>query len=197
MKQAAAADLLVSASQWSTSDNAIISTCQQFSIALSALSGYYNLDDPMPDSKKQLISSAQDISRLLVTLTTHVSALIQRTPDKRLKKQLQDSVHRLVLLAQQIKILSAVKAGSPHDKDSEEQLASVARNIVSEVEGKVLRSCEAAELAARSKGSDQSSGLRFRRQVFIGGKREDQNSLKKVGSFDHVKTSSPIKTTTR
>lgn len=115
-----------------------------------------------PVAKKGFITTAKDIWMVAMELKVDMDLLMQKCSDARLRMQLKISLSKIEMLAQQLKIVSAVKASNPSDADSEVQLVTCAQNL-SDAMMVVLRDAEAAALRV----SDKDVGLyRFRRAIY-------------------------------
>ncbi|KAJ3410244.1 kinesin-like protein Klp8 [Chytridiales sp. JEL 0842] len=132
--QAAAQELKVEASHWTSDGNPIIEAANLISEYLSELSNHHNLlkTNPLPETKKSFIKSAQNISLEASRLVSYATPLMERCTDKRLKTQLKGSLDRLTTLGQQLKILAAVKTSAPGDTDQDALLVACARNLMQE-----------------------------------------------------------------
>jgi hypothetical protein len=111
------------------------------------------------DAANQMISEAGELS-------LQALPIVQACEDPALARQLELDLERISTLSKQMKIVSTVKSLNPADTDADEQMASVARNLVSAVQIG-LRDCEAASLRV-SRGGEKGALLpRFVRNVFL------------------------------
>jgi hypothetical protein len=168
--KAAAQELKVEASHWTSQGNPIIEAAQDISDVLAQLSHFHNLlkRDPTPESKKSFIKSAQDICSQSQKLLSYASPLSERCLDKRLKGQLKGSLDRVTTLGQQLKILAAVKTSAPMDTDRDQQLIACAQNLMVGVKN-CLKESEAASLRVPGPpagGGSAAVTVRFRRNVY-------------------------------
>jgi hypothetical protein len=116
-----------------------------------------------PVSKKSFIQTAQDIAADTVNLIAAVQPLVQQCADKRLVLQIQQTSSRIQTLGQTLKILAAVKASSPRDRDKAVQLVSNGQNLVGSVK-MILR--DAISCSLRLKKGAPSDLFRFRKVVY-------------------------------
>ncbi|KAI8852296.1 hypothetical protein BC829DRAFT_414568 [Chytridium lagenaria] len=154
--QAAAQELKIEASHWTSKDNPIIDAVQKMSARLTDLAPI------TPSSAK--------------TALPKQNALSSPPPNKsykRLKSALLLNLDRIDTLAQQLKIIAAVKTASPGDTDRDLQLVGCAQNLMMAVKS-CLGNAEAGSLRA-AKGWEKNAGgkakpmdmIRFRRNFSL------------------------------
>ena len=81
--------------------------------------------------KSQLIAGAQAIVIESKRIREAAEVIALKCTDKLLSKQLQSTLAKVDTLAHQLKIIAAVKAASPNDRDKGQQLIQCAQNLVS------------------------------------------------------------------
>ncbi|KAI8928410.1 Vinculin family-domain-containing protein [Entophlyctis helioformis] len=170
--KAAGQELKVEASVWSTDDNAIIAAVKSMSQRMLDLSTHHGtLSRSLrsdPSAKRSFIQSAQGIMIDADGLLKAAKPLVDACTDKRLRMQLQGTLNYIQTLAQQLKIVAAVKASSPLDLDTGVQLVSCAQNLMKTVK-LALRDCVSCSLRVRkgSEGAAVSGGVvKFRKVVY-------------------------------
>lgn len=113
-----------------------------------------------------------------LALTAPAREIANACTDKRLKYQLLATLDRIDTLAQQLKILAAVKAASPKDTDKDFQLILCATNLMLSIKS-CLKDCDTITTTRLLKtrrdsnngASTKKSGLEamtFRRKVYKG-----------------------------
>lgn len=117
-----------------------------------------------PATKKAFISAAQQITAQATGVAKSAHPLVKECTDKRLKAQLLGALDKIQTLGQQLKIVAAVKASAPTDRDQDAQLVACATNLMNAVKG-CLRDCESASLRI-SPSVLERIGVRFRRQIY-------------------------------
>ncbi|KAJ3273104.1 hypothetical protein HDV01_004743, partial [Terramyces sp. JEL0728] len=167
--KAAGQELVVEASHWAQQENDIVLIVNKIAQKFLDLSEYHNKlsrhNDPQ--AKRSFIQTAQDIMRETDKLEETVKVLITWCADKRLCNQIQNTLARLVTLAQTLKVIAAVKASSPKDTDKAVQLVSCGQNVVQSVK-MVLR--DAISCSLRLKKDCPSDLVRFRKVIYAKGK---------------------------
>ncbi|KAJ3332633.1 hypothetical protein HDU76_013588 [Blyttiomyces sp. JEL0837] len=155
--QAAAQELKVEASHWSTKSNPIITAATKMSDHLTSLSLHHLQlrKDPTPESKKSFIQAAKEIHDESIQLTTSARPLSEKCSDRRLRVQLSGTLDRVVTLSQQLKIVAAVKASAPNDTDRDSQLIACAQNLMMAAKS-CIRESEASSLRVGSSSSGSS-----------------------------------------
>ncbi|ORY51970.1 Vinculin/alpha-catenin [Rhizoclosmatium globosum] len=146
--QAAAQDILVEASNWSMKDNPIIESSIRISEQLSILArffGFVNRETGNAEAKKEFILASKTIHVEALKISGAVKPIVERCMDKQLAKQLQGSIQWVENLAQQLKIVIAVKTSAPSDASSDVQLIACAKNLMVAVKG-CIRDSEAGSL---------------------------------------------------
>ena len=104
--------------------------------------------DTTDELKSEFMSQAQSICAESKHIARYTGPLIDACTDIRLKSQLSKDIEHLNSLAQQFKILSAVKASSTDDSDREAQLIICAKNIT-RCGKSILNNCRSASLRCR------------------------------------------------
>ena len=164
--KAAGQDLKVEASHWDNEENEIVARVNKIAQKFLDLSLHHKeLAERKvnPQAKKEFIQTAQDIVAETNALVKAVQPLLNGCADKRLTKQMQESTERMLTLAQTLKIIVAVKASSPGDKDKGVQLVMNAQNLVQSVKG-ALRNAISCSLKLKP-DADQKLG-RFRKVIY-------------------------------
>ncbi|KAJ3167700.1 hypothetical protein HDU88_002147 [Geranomyces variabilis] len=163
--KAAAQELKVVASNWSSAENPIVAAVASMSASLGDL-GLLHVDmrkRTTPALKKAFIASAQQITAESVAVCKSSKALVGVCKDKRLTRQLLATIDRIETLGLQLKIVAAVKASTPEDRDQDALLVQCANNMMSSVKAALLDS-ESASLRVTPEALE-AIGVRFRRQV--------------------------------
>jgi hypothetical protein len=116
-----------------------------------------------PASKRSFIQTAQEIAAETVNLVDAIQPLVQHCADRRLVMQIQQTSSRIQTLGQTLKIIAAVKASSPRDRDKAVQLISNGQNLVASVK-MVLR--DAISCSLRLKKGAPADLFRFRKVIY-------------------------------
>ena len=164
--KAAGQDLRVEASHWANEENEIVARVNKIAQKFLDLSLHHKeLAERKvnPQAKKEFIQTAQDIVAETIALVKAVQPLMLGCADKRLTKQIQESTEKMITLAQTLKIIVAVKASSPGDKDKGVQLVMNAQNLVQAVKG-ALRNAISCSLKLKP-DADQKL-VRFRKVIY-------------------------------
>ncbi|KAJ3017517.1 hypothetical protein HKX48_003513 [Thoreauomyces humboldtii] len=124
--KAAAQELKVVASNYSSSNNPLVSAINSMSNSLSDLGNLHVAlrTSRQPGTKRDFISSAQQITAESTNVCAAAGLLVKVSKDKRLKSQLESQVSRIETLGLQLKIVAAVKASAPTDRDQDAQLVA-------------------------------------------------------------------------
>ncbi|KAJ3110571.1 hypothetical protein HDU96_006468 [Phlyctochytrium bullatum] len=172
--QAAAQELKVEASHWSAKDNAIITAAQKMSDRLADL-GTYHIQirkECTPEAKRSFISAAQQIMSEGNAIVLACRPIADHCTDRRLRIALVGDLDRIDTLAQQLKIVAAVKAAAPGDTDRDSQLVACAQNLMQSVRS-CLNHAEAGSIRVAKSGEKVNHGpkgtsnnIRFRRNVY-------------------------------
>ncbi|KAJ3210866.1 hypothetical protein HDU67_004936 [Dinochytrium kinnereticum] len=173
--QAAAQELKIEASHWTSKDNPIIHAAQKMSDRLTDLSHHHHQlrKDASPEAKRAFITAAQQIMSEASAIVLASRPIADACSDKRLKTALLLTLDRIDTLAQQLKIIAAVKTSAPGDTDRDLQLVGCAQNLMVAVKA-CLNHAEAGSLriAKGEKGGGKVGGghpplaIRFRRNVY-------------------------------
>jgi vinculin len=116
-------------------------------------------------AKKSFIQTAQAIMIDTNKFIKAIQPIIDECTDKRLKAQIQSTLNRILTLAQQLKIIAAVKASAPNDSDKGVQLITSSQNLVASIK-KALRDCVSCSIRARKGSNVAESGITFRKIVY-------------------------------
>ncbi|KAI9094399.1 Vinculin/alpha-catenin [Phlyctochytrium arcticum] len=166
--RAAGQQLKVEASNWSHESNSIVAAVASMSNHLLDLSAMHtelrSPSAPKAASKKAFIASAQAITSEANQVARASSPLIAACTDRRLRSQLVSRTDRIQTLGQQLKIVAAVKASAPQDRDRDAQMVACATNLMGAVK-ECLRDCESAALRI-SADKLKEMGVEFRRKVY-------------------------------
>ncbi|TPX64187.1 hypothetical protein SpCBS45565_g06033 [Spizellomyces sp. 'palustris'] len=164
--KAAGQELKVEASNWTSDQNPIVHAVTIMSQNLLDLSTLHTQlrTSAQPATKKAFISSAQQITSQAMTVSQSARPIIEACTDRRLRAQLLACSDKIQTLGQQLKIVAAVKASAPMDRDRDAQLVACAANLMGAVKG-CLRDCESASLRIAPSVLERI-GVRFRRQVY-------------------------------
>ncbi|KAI8818931.1 Vinculin/alpha-catenin [Fimicolochytrium jonesii] len=163
--KAAAQELLVASSHFSAAQNPIITAITHMSASLSSLSTHHtNLRlSPHPSTKKEFIAAAGQIGVEAANVAKAAGVVVGVCPDKRLRATLLGTLDRVQTLGQQLRIVAAVKASAPGDRDQDRLLIACSNNLMNAVKLS-LQDCESASLRVPPHVLEQI-GVRFRRQV--------------------------------
>ncbi|KND00678.1 uncharacterized protein SPPG_03801 [Spizellomyces punctatus DAOM BR117] len=164
--KAAGQELKVEASNWTSTQNPIVHAVTIMSQNLLDLSALHTQlrTSAQPATKKAFIASAQQITSQAMTVSQSARPIIEACTDRRLRAQLLACSDKIQTLGQQLKIVAAVKASAPMDRDRDAQLVACAANLMGAVKG-CLRDCESASLRI-SPSVLERIGVRFRRQLY-------------------------------
>jgi vinculin len=174
--KALAQELKVQVATWTTDGNPIVFHASEISRYMGILSLFsLNLrDSPTPEAKKGFINAAKDILLQTNAFAEPARKLAEKCSDKRLRKQLGLTLEKISTLAQQLKIVAAVKASSPRDTDPDQQLIACAQNLMVAVKT-ALKECESAALRYNAEQRASVPGknppgdtLKFRKMVYRG-----------------------------
>ncbi|KAI8834915.1 Vinculin family-domain-containing protein [Chytridium lagenaria] len=151
--KAAAQELKIEASHWTSKDNPIIDAVQKMSARLTDLATHHALlrKDCTPETKRAFITAAQQIMSEASSIVLSTRPIADTCTDKRLKSALLLNLDRIDTLAQQLKIIAAVKTASPGDTDRDLQLVGCAQNLMMAVKS-CLGNAEAGSLRAAKGG---------------------------------------------
>ncbi|KAL6601132.1 Vinculin/alpha-catenin [Neocallimastix californiae] len=150
--KAAGRELKLEAAQWDGSKNTIITKVNIVAQKMEELSAIHSNLTSNPIAKKEMIQKALEITQVTNSLLKDCRELAESCTDKRLKMQLLNTVDRLNTLAQQLRVVTAVKASNPKDLDTDNQLFSCASNLT-ETMKRLLRDSEAASVRCNFKTS--------------------------------------------
>ncbi|KAI8913670.1 Vinculin/alpha-catenin, partial [Gorgonomyces haynaldii] len=159
--KAAGQELKVEASVWSD-ENEIVKLVKQISVKFLELSEHHHklsLSRHDPQSKKAFIQTAQAIMVDVGSFVKQVQPLVDDCTDKRLQQTIKATLARISTLSQQLKIIAAVKASAPMDKDKGQQLVTSAQNLVSSIKT-ALRECISCTIRTRTQS------VQFKRVVY-------------------------------
>ncbi|KAK5670752.1 hypothetical protein QVD99_002523 [Batrachochytrium dendrobatidis] len=168
--KAAGQELMVEASIWATENNPIIETVACMSQRMLDLSQHHQkliYSGQNAGAKRLFIQSAQAILVDANTLLKVAQPLAESCTDRRLRIQLNGTLTHMTTLAQQLKIVAAVKASSPLDSDRDVQLISCAQNLMKSVKTG-LRECVSCSLRVKKGAEGSVSGgiIKFRRVIY-------------------------------
>jgi hypothetical protein len=159
---------VIESSRWALESNSIVSAASEISIRLRSLADHYQ--GLTPASKVQILASAREIISLINELLKSIHTLSDICNDKRLRTAMMQSAEFLPTLAQQLKIMAAVRATAPgNDIDSQRQLESVVSNFIKAIKD-VLRRAEAASLRTSTTASPTAirAASKFKRNLYKG-----------------------------
>jgi hypothetical protein len=109
-------------------------------------------------AKTKLIETAKNILAESRKIIQHATPLVNHCKDKVLSKQLSSLLGRIETLSQQLKIVAAVKASNPADRDKGSQLIQCTTNLVIALKA-CLKSCVSASLRS------SHEGIQFRKLI--------------------------------
>jgi hypothetical protein len=121
--------------------------------------------DHDPQHKKSFIQSAQGVVKETNVYIKAIQPLLDECTDQRLKAQLSGTVNRIGTLAQQLKIVAAVKASNPRDTDKGVQLITATQNLVASIKNG-LRDCIACSIRSQKGSSTHKSAVQFKKIVY-------------------------------
>ncbi|KAI9206152.1 Vinculin family-domain-containing protein [Polychytrium aggregatum] len=156
--KAAAQELKVLSSTWTSEENPVIDYSNQLSNLMHNLSQHHHelTRRGGAQAKKEFIETGRAILAAANELCRHAVGLAGHCTDRRLRNQLQSTTDRIQSLSSQLKIVTAVKASAPGDADRDDQLIGCATNLMASVLA-CLRECESASLRS------QGAGMKFRK----------------------------------
>eukprot|EP00842_Homolaphlyctis_polyrhiza_P005719 jgi/Hompol1/6148/HPOL_002653-RA len=176
--KAAGQELRVEASYWATEGNPIVAAVESMSRRMLDLAEFHGQlahggIKGNTVAKRDFIKAAQLIMLDAANLVAAAQPLVDACADKRLRMQLQGTLTYVTTLAQQLKIVAAVKASSPLDTDKSVQLVSCAQNLMRTVKAG-LRDCVACSLrvkklagsAANSEQTAAAAAFKFRKALY-------------------------------
>jgi hypothetical protein len=141
--------------QWSATqaDNPILDPMDMICKMLMDISSYHSELEKADKSnqsqlKSQLIAGAQAIVVESKRIRIVAEAIAVECTDKMLSKQLESTLIKVDTLAHQLKIVAAVKAASPNDRDKGQQLIQCAQNLVKTLKV-TLKNASSASLKVR------------------------------------------------
>jgi vinculin len=148
--RAVAQELRVEAAKWDN-QNPIISSVENIGSCFERLSLFHNELKlrPTPEAKKGFIMAARDIVTHSNELVTPAKVVADGCTDNRMVRNLTGTLDRLSTLAQQLKIVAAVKASSPGDRDQDAQLIHCGQNLMQAIKG-CMRECDAVSIKQHS-----------------------------------------------
>jgi len=129
--KAAALGLKLEANKWDAEGNKMIAMSNQLAEDMALLAELSQLQGP--DAKKNLITLARKIAENAKVIEKEARKVADTCSDQRLKKDLQIVADRIPTIANQIKILSTVKAANPNDMDNDQMLVTAATNLMASV----------------------------------------------------------------
>ncbi|KAI8615609.1 Vinculin family-domain-containing protein [Chytriomyces sp. MP71] len=160
--QAAAQEIKVEASYWSAKDNPIVDAAAKIAEHLFQLGKHHrNLSSDASsttvataasaENKKGFINAAKALHTEALKIVAAAKPIAERCSDPQLQRQLHGSLQWIENLAQQLKIVAAVKTSAPLDTDRDAQLVACARNVMTAVRN-CIRDSEAGSLRAGGAG---------------------------------------------
>ncbi len=170
--KAAAFEIRKEASRWTATNNPIVETAKMIARLMAGLSDHhYELKmTGGAGSKRGFIQCAQDILVQTNAFMAPTKNLADKCTDKRLRKQLMSTLEQMSTIAQQLKIVAAVKASAPFDCDRDHLLVECARNLMVTIK-RCLKECESASLRQLKQeltGIKTPEAVRFKRAVYRG-----------------------------
>ncbi|RKP01546.1 hypothetical protein CXG81DRAFT_11819 [Caulochytrium protostelioides] len=140
-------ELKVAVSQWRPESNPVTTSASAMASMLLALAAAHQqlFAEATPANKKQFVERAQAIVGESAVMVAAARPLATECTDLRLRKQLTTTLDRTETLCQQLKIVAAVKASDPNDRDRDQQLVACAKNLLLAFKT-CLRDSEAASL---------------------------------------------------
>eukprot|EP01135_Chromosphaera_perkinsii_P011697 Nk52_evm20s2474 gene=Nk52_evmTU20s2474 len=158
---AAAFDLKQETNKWHDKDNSLVSIAMELAELLKEMSVYAQ----DPSQKTKLIATGKLITNKAVEIVKDVEVIAKHCSDKRLKVQLLTLQERIPSIGQQLKIIAGVKAASPADSGTDEQLIVCAQNLVSSVKN-VVGGCEAACIKLMPTAPESIKAIRWKKKVY-------------------------------
>jgi hypothetical protein len=160
--------LKIEASNWDAEENPIVEVVLKMSESFFHLSQSHaelkhSSNQMAAEAKKKLIQTAQDIVVQASAFVKHAQLVIEGCTSPRLRSQLETTLNRIQALSQQLKVIVAVKASAPKDKDGAAQLVTSALNLTNSIKTG-LRDCVSCSL--RNVRRDHEKGMRFRKVVY-------------------------------
>ena len=168
--RAAGQELLVEASFWANENNPIVTSVLKLSQELVQLSAYHNsLQTDTSDAlaKKSFVQTPQQILASAEGFVKAAQPLLTACTDKRLCDQLQVGLMHINSLSRQLKIVVAVKASSPFDRDSDVQMLTCVRNLSKSLKMALRDAVSCSLRVKKGSGYGLSSALIFKKAVYI------------------------------
>jgi hypothetical protein len=190
--KAAALDLKMEANKWESEGNKMIQMAQSLAESMALLSELAKLNTP--EAKAQLILLARKIAEDSKVIEKEARRIAENCTDKRLKGDLLIVADRIGTIANQIKILSTVKAANPDDHDNDQMLVTACTNLMGSVKTTIDASQAAQIRSFKTAATVVTAALRWKRKAGVtgGGANEQPKSL---ASLVTSKTSKPPPTT--
>eukprot|EP00128_Syssomonas_multiformis_P002215 Colp12_sorted_trinity150504_noHs@19250 len=160
--EAAAQTLVVETRKWEAKDNALVGLAKTLSEQMTDMSKMWK----DTASKREFIAKAKDIADGSLSVIKIAEVTASNCTDKRLKLALQQALERIPTLSRQLKIISAVKAANPSDKDTDAQLIVCAQNLMEAIKV-VVQATEAASIkSVRSAANVGVAAIKWRKKVY-------------------------------
>ena len=165
--KAAARDLQIVSSQWSSEGNPVIDLSLSLARKMELLSQLYR--ENTLQARKQMIDVSKDIYKDCLKFAQEGHKIQTECTDQVLKSQLAAPLESISSVAVQLKIVTAVKASESSDEDSEKQLVLCSKNLMHAVKS-AIKYAESASLrmaALPPNSLTKFHPLKFRKVVYL------------------------------
>jgi len=160
----------MAANRWETEGNKMIQMAQDLADAMAQLSELAKLNTP--EAKAKLILLARKIAEDSKVIENEAKRIATNCSDKRLKGDLMVVADRIGTIANQIKILSTVKAANPDDHDNDQMLITACTNLMGSVKTTIDASQAAQIRSFKTAATVVTAALRWKRKAGVGGGAE-------------------------
>jgi hypothetical protein len=195
--KAAARDLKVNASKYSTYANPMVELMQSMAGKMEGISNLYK--ENSSTSKQELSKNTKSMQSDISELVKQGRKILDSCSDKALKAQLTQAMERMETLSTQLRIVTAVKIAEARDVDSERQLVLCSQNLMNAVKT-MLKASEAASLRSMSSAATvATAAIKFRKVLYTKGPRSPSRSstsspITPQKQFPMLRKESPLKT---
>lgn len=120
-----------------------------------------------PNDRKEMLDKSREILEDGKAFSADCKKIADSCQDMILKNQLLKSLEIIQTMTMQLKIVAAVKAAEPRDRDSEKQLILISQNLVNAYK-QAIRAAESASIRAQRASSSGVAGpvVKFRKVMY-------------------------------
>jgi hypothetical protein len=119
-----------------------------------------------PNDRKEMIDKAREILDDGKVFISDCKRISDSCHDMVLRNQLLKSLETIQTMTMQLKIVAAVKAAEPRDRDSEKQLILISQNLVNAYKH-AIKAAESASIRAQRASNGALPGtVRFRKVMY-------------------------------